>query len=314
MPAIITHYLFGQEAARSLPPELIATHEELEAFMLGNQGPDVLFFSPFALQPRKGGNIGSAMHKTDAGKLLAHMRDAANMLPDDIKGIGCAYVRGLYCHALLDALAHPFIHAQQDAIVSAGIEGLDPTDAHEVHAEIESDLDVLVLSAMGNTTIASFDPLCALEASDEVIHVISLMCKYVARSALGRDMHPDAYRAGIEGYRVALVAMRSPKGVKRAIIGAGERLFRKHSLVRAMSHRDCLIDQSIFDNHEHAPWTHPGTHEVSTDGFWDIYDRARRRALFELPLMMDGSFDMHAALGGTGLNGNPTIPQIIAVE
>ncbi len=36
MPAIITHYLFGQEAARSLPPELIATHEELEAFMLGN--------------------------------------------------------------------------------------------------------------------------------------------------------------------------------------------------------------------------------------------------------------------------------------
>lgn len=314
MPAVITHYLFGRKLYEDASPELFPMREDFEAFMLGNQGPDVLFFSPAAVGRTAASRIGTLMHKTDAAKLLSCMRDAAAMLPDNIRSIGQSYVRGLYCHFLLDSQMHPFIYAQQASIVEAGVEGLSEEDGHEVHAEIEAELDVLALSQIDHTTISGFDTTLALEASPQTVHVISLMYKYVCKCALDRDIRQDAYAQGVDAYRLVLLALHSPKGVKRGILGLAERLFRKHSIARAMSHRNQLLDESIFDNHEHAPWTHPGTGGVHTEGFWDIYQRTQVRARMEMPLVTAASFDMEAAAHGTDFDGNPTQARIVAVS
>lgn len=312
MPAVITHYLFGRTLYERSDAAVFPTREAFEAFMLGNQGPDVLFFCPTELKTT-GWSLGTQMHKTDAQRILGCMRDAANMLPDSMANIGGAYVRGLYCHFLLDSQMHPFIYAQQEAIVGAGVEGLSATDGHEVHAEIESELDILALSQIDGVTIAAFDTTLALEASPQVVHVISLMYKYVAKCALGRDIRSDAYGAGVDGYRLVLMALHSPRGLKRGVIGLAERLFRKHSMARAMSHRNRLLSESIFDNHEHAPWVHPGTGEVRTDGFWDIYHRAQARAHLDMPHMADDDFSL-ALAAGTDFDGNPTYVRILSVE
>ena len=58
MPALITHHLFGEEAARLLPKDLLACEEEMVAFLLGNQGPDPLFFR-FRACPR----VNAHMHQ-----------------------------------------------------------------------------------------------------------------------------------------------------------------------------------------------------------------------------------------------------------
>lgn len=314
MPAVITHYLFGRKIYEDADPDLFPTREDFEAFILGNQGPDVLFFSPSALATSADQSIGSLMHKTDGSKLIGCMKDAVRMLPESIRNIGSSYVRGLYCHFLLDSEMHPFVYAQQYAIVHAGVEGLDPSDAHEVHAEMEADLDVLALSQIDGVTISAFDTTLALEAAPQTVHVISLMYKYACSCVLGRNIPQSAYAQGLDGYRLVLLALRSPTGVKRGILGLTERLFRKHSMARAMSHRNRLLQTSIFDNHERAPWTHPGTDEARTDGFWDIYDRALARARIEVPHMMDESFDLTAATHGTDFDGNPTVPLIVSVE
>lgn len=314
MPAVITHYLFGRKIYEDMPPELFPAREDFEAFMLGNQGPDVLFFSPVALGGTIDAGLGTLMHKCDGAKLLTCMKDAATMLPDNIRSIGQAYVRGLYCHFLLDSALHPFVYAQQNAIVNAGVEGLDAADAHEVHAEIESELDVLALSRIDGATIAGFDTTLALEASPQTVHVISLMYKYVCKCALDRDIRADAYAQGVDGYRLTLLALHSPRGIKRGILGITERLFRKHSMARAMSHRNRLLTESIFDNREHAPWVHPGTDEVRTESFWDIYHRAQIRAHQEVPLMIEDGFDLEAAARGMDFDGNPTRPLIVSVE
>lgn len=308
MAAVIAHYLFGRTLYEQADPALFPSREDFEAFMLGNQGPDVLFFNPSSA------SVGSAMHKADAAELIACMKDAANMLPEGMRSAGRSYVRGLYCHFLLDSILHPFIGAQQKALVNAGVEGLDPADEHEVHAEIEAELDVLALSQIDGATIASFDAALALEASPQTAHIISLMHKYVAKCVLDEDLRPDAYATGLDAYRLVLVALRSPKGVKRGILGLAERAFRRHSIARAMSHRNQLLDESIFDNHEHAPWVHPGTGEVRTEGFWDLYRRAQARARTEVPLMMDEGFNMAAATRSTDFDGNPTRPLIVNVE
>lgn len=314
MPAVITHYLFGRKVYEATDSDIFPTRDEFEAFMLGNQGPDVLFFSPTPLGSSPLSGLGTLMHKADAAELLTCMKSAALMLPDNIRSIGESYVRGLYCHFLLDSGMHPFIYAQQNAIVNAGIEGLSAEDGHEVHAEIEAELDVLMLSQIDKTTIASFDPILALEATPQTVHVISLMYKYVSQCLFSRNIPQNAYAQGIDGYRLTLMALRSPKGIKRGLLGLAERLFRRHSIARAMSHRNQLLEESVFDNHEHLTWVHPGTDEVRTDGFWDIYHHAQARARTEMPLMMEDSFDMTAAIRGVDFDGNPTRPLIVSVE
>lgn len=308
MAAVITHYLFGRTLYEQADPSLFPAREDFEAFMLGNQGPDVLFFNPASA------SVGSAMHKADAALLISCMKDAANMLPEGMRSTGQSYVRGLYCHFLLDSAVHPLIYAQQKELLNAGVEGLGQNDGPEVHAEMEADLDILALSQIDGATIASFDTALALEASPQTAHIISLMHKYVAKCALDADLRPDAYATSLDAYRLVLMALRSPKGVKRGIIGLAERMFRKHSIARAMSHRNQFLEESPFDNHEHAPWTHPGTDEVRTDSFWDLYRRAQARARTEMPLMMDEGFDMATATRGTDFDGNPTRPLIVSVE
>ena len=45
MPAIYAHLRFGQEAAKGLEPPLSDVIDKYgEAFLLGTQGPDILFY------------------------------------------------------------------------------------------------------------------------------------------------------------------------------------------------------------------------------------------------------------------------------
>ena len=43
MPSLITHHIFGEDAAQRLPEGLVDGEEELLAFLLGNEGPDPFF-------------------------------------------------------------------------------------------------------------------------------------------------------------------------------------------------------------------------------------------------------------------------------
>ncbi len=315
MPAVITHYLFAKDVYQNIQPDPFDGSDEFSAFMLGAQGPDVLFFSGLTPKQLAAGRTATLMHAADPVLLLRSLLDAATMLPDDIRGIGTAYAQGFLCHYLLDSTLHPFIYAQQYALTGAGVEGLDDGDGHEVHAEIESELDILALSEKERITIEDFDPLLPLSASKRCVQVISLLCKYVAKSALDRDIRHDAFETGVENYRVILLSLKSPKGIKRQVMGFIERRFRRHSFAQAMSHRNQLIDQSIFDNHDHAPWVDPATDDVRTEGFWDLYHTALSTALAEVPRLLTAS-DAHLeeVTGTLDFNGMPTRPLILAVN
>ena len=45
MPALITHDFFGQDVYDRLFRDIGGTRDEAEAFLLGNQGPDPLFYA-----------------------------------------------------------------------------------------------------------------------------------------------------------------------------------------------------------------------------------------------------------------------------
>ena len=143
MPALITHHLFGEESIDRLPQGVITSDEERIAFILGNQGPDPFFFHILTPRVSDCTLLAQVMHRSRMSRQFACLRDGvSHLLPRDAS-LGRAFALGLLSHYVLDRNAHPFVYEQQFGIVESDSELEDSSS--QVHAVIESDLDVLML-------------------------------------------------------------------------------------------------------------------------------------------------------------------------
>ncbi len=126
MPAFYAHKLFGETVLSALPAPLkdaLNTHRE--AFVLGTQGPDILFYhKPFAKNDIK--TKGMDMHLRSAkaffescSKKIRENAQSTQTLPTQTAI--AAYVAGFICHFLLDNACHPHIYKLEDTGVAHGL-------------------------------------------------------------------------------------------------------------------------------------------------------------------------------------------------
>ena len=153
MPALITHHLFGEESIDRLPQGVIpASDEERIAFILGNQARPVFFH---ILTPRVP-TVRCWRRSCIARACLASSRacaTACRICCRATASLGRAFALGLLSHYVLDRNAHPFVYEQQFGIVESDSELEDSSS--QVHAVIESDLDVLMLCSLSAMALRS---------------------------------------------------------------------------------------------------------------------------------------------------------------
>lgn len=132
MPAIATHYQFGQLvfwSIRGRVAEEIATHKRL--FDLGLQGPDILFF----YNPLKDNEVDALGHAIHDGSGRSFIEPALAKLQeeyaDDERDAAMAYLLGCVCHFMLDSACH----SEVDRSISDGYG----------HNDLEADLDKAIL-------------------------------------------------------------------------------------------------------------------------------------------------------------------------
>ena len=70
MPAIITHDQFGRKALAKAAAGVVSNERERNAFLLGNQGPDPLFYCVANPTTAKYHKLGNLMHHADPSALL----------------------------------------------------------------------------------------------------------------------------------------------------------------------------------------------------------------------------------------------------
>ena len=144
IPALYAHLRFGEEVAKTLPPSFRALIEKYpEAFSLGTQGPDILFYH----HPMKKNDIrarGTYLHTFSgnefflgqAEKLLASGGETVEELLEN-NGAYAAYICGFLCHFTLDVACHPYIDGHSTEAVT--------------HGKIESEFDKEILRQDGKT-------------------------------------------------------------------------------------------------------------------------------------------------------------------
>lgn len=315
MPAILTHDLFGRSVLEDATSLLnLRTPAERDAFLLGNQGPDPLFYLAVDPLMHKWRPLGNALHDTSGAEVLLAMREAALRLEGRERQIARAYVAGFACHWLLDSTVHPFVYFWQNGICAAGVPGLTPADGSRVHAEIERDLDEMVLFSLTGKTVARWRPHeRALAATRSALAAIDKVYFYAALWLYERAIDPRTFSTAVHEFRLVQRVFDSPSGRKRAALSTVERLVTKdsYSLVGSMSHRARPEDVSDFDNRVRRPWENPFTREVSEQSFWDLFDAARARALPILDELLGAELTLEAARDLTAdlnFEGEPTEP------
>ena len=179
MPALITHHLFGEESIDRLPQGVITSDEERIAFILGNQGPDPFFFHILTPRVSDCTLLAQVMHRSRMSRQFACLRDGvSHLLPRDAS-LGRAFALGLLSHYVLDRNAHPFVYEQQFGIVESDSE-LENSSS-QVHAVIESDLDVLMLQLKRDgATVDDYPPAGEIVTTDRINRVAGVLMSYVA--------------------------------------------------------------------------------------------------------------------------------------
>lgn len=312
MPSVLTHDFFGRDVYGAVGAELgFTTTDEMDAFLLGNQGPDPLFY--LVLNPLfdKSSHVGTLMHDEKPSELLLAMRTAIEGLDGDERRFCRAYAAGFLCHYLLDRTTHPFIFAQQNAICASSASGLGEEHGGTVHANIEREIDEMMLYRKRSCTVAEYKPYVeVLRGSDDVLHAIDLLYERAIPAAYGIEIAPNTFSMAVRLFRLGNRLFYSPKGGKRALIGGIERAFKRvpASFYCGMSHRAVPASVTRLDNHEHAEWKHPYLPLKSSDSFLDLYDRAQDSVIEAERSFLEGPFtpaDARTLTGGINFSGEP---------
>ena len=261
MPALITHDTFGRDVYDRRHSFIGGTRDEADAFLLGNQGPDfLLFYSVLSPRLHAVHRLGNRMHNEKPSELLEAFKQSLFVLKEGEQGHSGVPMRWAFSAIICwTPPCTPSCSSRSTRHATQCEPGLDRSHGSEVHGVIESEFDELVLYTKRGETIATFDPSReVLKASDHVLAVVSKMYAYVALTLFGIFIPANAFGSSVEAVPPgAGVLLFAQKGIKRDVVARIEEVVRPHSFYRAMSHRCVALEESMFDNREHALWKGP---------------------------------------------------------
>lgn len=305
MPALITHHLFGERSATLLPEGVITSEEELLAFLLGNQGPDPFFFRMLTT-PERGSEARALAHEMHDGHMTSAftaLREGVGHLPAADAGIGRAFALGMLSHYALDRAAHPFVYAQQYAIVEAADDLYDADS--EVHAVIESDLDTWMLWKLRRATVHDCPPASELVHTERICRVAGALMSQVAWETFGLKVGASEYAGAVADMELCYRSIE-PHGSLRGVgLGIIERAVRSHSLLQALSHRVSTSDECAAANLDHEEWVNPFTRVASNESFPEVFDRALKGWPTLSEAFTHGGEELRAAVTGLNYSGMP---------
>lgn len=303
MPALITHRLFGEESIERLAEGVISSDEERCAFLLGNQGPDPFFFRVRTPHMRDCMHLAQVMHRSRMSRQFAALRDGVSRLQKHDARLGRAFTLGLLSHYVLDRNAHPYVYAQQ-----FGITDMDPDleDAKsQVHAVLESDLDVLMLQLKRDgATAADYPPASEIVTTDRIDKVAGALMSHVARSVYGLEVGAAEYGGAVADMQMLYRLIEPAGSLKTETIAKVEGLVQHYSLLSSLAHPVTTETPSRTGNLGHLTWENPFTEAESTESFPEVFDRALEDYATAAARFIETG-DMEQVTGHVNYSGRP---------
>ena len=278
MPGFRSHYFFGKNTFDKLCdnglPECVKLHPTV--FYLGEQGPDIFFYSPQAHVCYKG-NIGMMMHGRNVNKIFEGLLKARKKLlkssaPSEDIDIADAYILGFFGHYTLDTHCHPYISWRQEKLKYAG----RFTESFGVHVLLETDIDNDNVHHFLNKKPSEFNHYDTIKVTkherDVVAHVLKVAIDFAFPDHGQKEKH---IRSAITFSRTLFHMITDKSGWKKSFGEGFDRLFFKHIFLSSVILND---DRHTYDdpcNENHETWVNPWDESISSDkDFYQLMDDA----------------------------------------
>jgi hypothetical protein len=303
MPALITHFIFGEETLNRVCPQLAANDVEDCAFYLGNQGPDPLYFGVTTPRGADVRALASQMHGSHMARAFEVLRAGVDRLPEADRRVGRAFAAGMLGHYALDRTAHPYVYALENELCAASPE---LTDAHhEVHALIEAEIDCGTLEYHRGQRCDSFAPVDALEKDPQVVRAAGALVSDVGHAVFGLGVRPGDYARALDDMRLCYRLIEPYGSAASRRVGALERTMRRHSQLEALAHRtDLGMENNPSMNFEKRRWEDPSDGRPSQESFAEVFERALGYYRELLGAWLAGD-PMGPVVAGVDYNGRP---------
>lgn len=284
MPNIITHTLFAQEIFDKVDE---AAHDlfepRLQLLEIGSNGPDFLFFH--GMNPkdfykksdlRVAGSMFHAAHVNDFyQKALISIR---NEQDEDIKKDMMIYVCGHLCHWALDATSHPYVFYRT---------GPCKGKSAWYHHRFESLLDAIMLKVKRECTIEDFKFYEVCDVTKEQARAIARIYVVAIRQILGFDIKPHQILESLNDWHFIETLFYDASGDKLKALQTLETFTKAYNSLSGYIVPNHPDDPYDVMNLLHTRWVHPSDSSfVSTESFFDLYDRAQLLAMEAIRLFL----------------------------
>lgn len=258
MPGIFTHFLCGDVVLRQLndTPAAKLLEKHRQAFNLGTQGPDILFYHgawPWAKD--EGMNkIGDQLHEHGSGIFFRQALHYIDNFEGEKRDILTAYLCGFTCHYCLDLHAHPYIFYSTGFVRPGEAE----TKKYEYyHREFETTLDVLMLKRQQDIAPADFHAADLIAVSAGEADSISKMYETVLPVSLGIEIDARQLSKAISDMVGITRVLHDRTGLKKKLLAAVEKRLGKYPLLSSMIHPLSVTDDLDYLNLKHGEWCLP---------------------------------------------------------
>lgn len=263
MPAATTHVAFAKDVYR-LSRSVQSRVTDLPMYLLGSQGPDLLFFSRASILPGSLKKYGNLMHEHKVYEIIRYFENYARK-----DSALTSYIAGYLCHYALDSTAHPLVYA-----VTSAICGEQKDRETETHVGLEAEIDVWVMHQRGRD-IKAYDVYKDLRVGKESAHKLAAMYHAMFHDVLHLDIPEKRFYETVKEIPMWTSLLYPRRSVYYAIrtieVALGNHAFSNMMLVDK-------YDEMIINN-DHLTYTLPWQpHEKISASFPQLYGKAFTKA------------------------------------
>lgn len=276
----------------------------LQAYYLGTQGPDLFFYYYTRVFYRSTRPLGQALHKERVGKfiseLIYHTKHIKN---EKQRGVATAYLLGYICHYVVDAHTHPYIYFNAGFSKNKKFK-LSPLNSL-YHRIIEDNIDEILLdyfyeNALDHHESGSWELINRkkfkqvneyFRMSKEDIKTISILLATSIEKTYDSNIDSGRIESAMKQMNMTLTFLEaSSKRHKKLIILEDQVQFNEVNLERLKAIQEKRTDKDYF-NFAHSTWSAPWDLDIkSNDSFYEMGDNAVNECV-EIANMLFKYFD-----------------------
>lgn len=277
MPGFTTHYILGMKAYNDLPSNplkhIISKYRWL--YQLGLQGPDIFFYNIPILRHRDYRNVGSYMHEHNISSFFKiYIKEIALITSRQQREQALSYFCGYICHYIGDSICHPYVYGR----INYDIKN-PSTQHHGLHAELENDIDALLLKKYKKKRPSEFNQAATICLNGQETQFISrLLSRCINQSHYPLSYHnnfqvtPQMVHRSILAIRFGCRTLSDPSGKKRNSIQFFESIFLKNPVASRKLVTDQVANPRWSLNLDHEVWCNPWNKQMaSTASFPQLF-------------------------------------------